>query len=197
MPLTVSAQHHGLSSVALNGVSLRKKGSPHVAFNNQFTVPYLTPRGNTIDLPVPDLPDSEKLRVQLRDPASRPTWARAYLDDVYAEYRELDNRRRSDISVDQPGHGDDDERGGLGADYFASEDPDFTEQFEANLAVVELLSPLTATQREYIELHVLHGDWFTEIAADKTGAGQPTSADAVRKAVSRGLAQLRKTLTES
>lgn len=78
-----------------------------MAFNNQFTVPYLTPRGNTIDLPVPDLPDSEKLRVQLRDPASRPTWARAYLDDVYAEYRELDNRRRSDISVDQPGHGDD------------------------------------------------------------------------------------------
>lgn len=50
MPVTVSAQHHGLSPVALNGVSLRKKGSPHVAFNNQFTVPYLTPRGNTIDL---------------------------------------------------------------------------------------------------------------------------------------------------
>lgn len=44
---------------------------------------------------------------------------------------------------------------------------------------------------------MLHGDRFTEIAADKTGAGQPTSADAVRKAVSRGLAQLRKTLTES
>ena len=151
-----------------------------MAFNRQFTVPYLTPRGNTIDLPVPDLPDSEELRAQLRDPASRPKWARAYLDDVYAEYRELDNRRRSDISVDQPGHGDDDERGGLGADYFASDDPDFTEQVEAN-----------------IELHVLHGDRFTEIAADKTGAGQPTSADAVRKAVSRGLAQLRKTLTES
>ena len=168
-----------------------------MAFNRQFTVPYLTPRGNTIDLPVPDLPDSEELRAQLRDPASRPKWARAYLDDVYAEYRELDNRRRSDISVDQPGHGDDDERGGLGADYFASDDPDFTEQVEANLAVVELLIPLTATQREYIELHVLHGDRFTEIAADKTGAGQPTSADAVRKAVSRGLAQLRKTLTES
>ena len=168
-----------------------------MAFNNQFTVPYLTPRGNTIDLPVPDLPDSEELRAQLRDPASRPKWARAYLDDVYAEYRELDNRRRSDISVDQPGHSDNDERGGLGADYFASDDPDFTEQVEDNLAVVELLSPLTAPQRAYIELHVLHGDRFTEIAADKTGAGQPTSADAVRKAVSRGLAQLRKTLTES
>ncbi len=168
-----------------------------MAYANQFTVPYLTPRGNTIDLPVPDLPDSEELRAQLCDLASRPKWARAYLDDVYAEYRELDNRRRSDISADQPGHGDDDERGGLGADYFASDDPDFTEHVEANLAVVELLSPLTATQREYIELHVLHGDRFTEIAADKTVAGQPTSADAVRKAVSRGLAQLRKTLTES
>lgn len=168
-----------------------------MAFNNQFTVPYLTPRGNLIDLAVPDLPDSEELRAQLRDPASRPKWARAYLDDVYAEYRLWDNRRRSDISADQPGHGDNDERGGLGADYFASDDPDFTEQVEANLAVVELLSPLTATQREYIELYVLRGDRFTEIAADKTAAGQPTSADAVRKAVSRGLAQLRKTLTES
>lgn len=132
-----------------------------MAFNKQFTVPYLTPRGNTIDLPVPDLPDSEELRAQLLEPASRPKWAHGYLDDVYAEYRELDNRRRSDISVDQPGHGDDDERGGLGADYFASDDPDFTEQVEANLAVVELLSPLTATQREYIELHVLRGDRFT------------------------------------
>lgn len=197
MPVTVSAQHHGLSPVALNGVSLRKKGSPHVAFNNQFSVPYLTPRGNTIDLPVPDLPDSEELRAQLRDPASRPKWARAYLDDVYAEYRELDNRRRSDISVDQPGRNNDEEGGGLGADYFALDDPDFTEQVEANLAVVELLSPLTATQREYIELHVLHGDRFTEIATDKTGAGQPTSANAVRKAVSRGRTQLRKPLTES
>lgn len=167
-----------------------------MAFNNQFTVSYLTPRGNTIDLPVSDLPESEELRAQLRNPASRPKWARAYLDEVYAEYRELDNRRRSDISVDQPGHGDD-ERGALGADYFASDDPDFAEQVEANLAVVELLRPLTATQREYIKLHVLHGDRFTEIAADKTGAGQPTSADAVRKAVSRGLAQLRKPLTES
>ncbi|MGV0376125.1 hypothetical protein ACUY2P_11235 [Corynebacterium hadale] len=167
-----------------------------MAFNNQFTVPFLTPRGNTIDLPVTDLPDSEKLRAQLRDPASRPKWARTYLDDVYAEYRELDNRRRSDISVDQPGYGDEDKRGGLGADFFASDDPDFTEKVEANLALVELLSPLTATQREYIELHVLRGDRFTEIAADKNAAGQPTSADAVRKAVSRGLAQLRRTLTE-
>lgn len=167
-----------------------------MGFNNQFSVPYLTPRGNTIDLPLPDLPDSEELRAQLRDPASRPKWALAYLDDVYAEYREQDNRRRSDISADQPGHGDDD-HGGKGADYFASDDPDFTEQVEANLTVVELLSPLAATQREYIELHVLQGDRFTEIAADKTAAGQPTSADAVRKAVSRGLAQLRKTLTES
>lgn len=167
-----------------------------MAHANQFTVPYLTPRGNTIDLPLSDLPDSEELRAQLRDPASRPQWACAYLDDMYAEYRELDNRRRSDISADQPGRGDDDERGGLGADYFASDDPDFTEQVEADLAAVELLSPLTATQREYIELHVLRGDRFTEIAADKTVAGQLTSADAVRKAVSRGLAQLRKTLTE-
>ncbi len=166
-------------------------------FNNQFSVPYLTPRGNLIDLPVPDLPDSEELRAQLRDPASRPKWACAYLDDVYAEYRELDNRRRSDISADQPSHGDDDDHGGQGADFFASDDPDFTEQVEANLAVVELLSLLTATQREYIELHVLRGDRFTEIAADKTVAGQPTSADAVRKAISRGLAQLRRTLTES
>ena len=33
-----------------------------MAYANQFTVPYLTPRGNTIDLPVPDLPDSEELR---------------------------------------------------------------------------------------------------------------------------------------
>ncbi|QQU99967.1 hypothetical protein I6I64_11765 [Corynebacterium amycolatum] len=115
---------------------------------------------------------------------------------MYAEYRELDNRRRSDISVDQRGHGDDNERGGLGADYFASDDPSFTEKVEANFALVELLSPLTATQREYIELHVLRGDRFTEIAADKTAAGQPTSADAVRKAISRGLAQLRRTLTE-
>lgn len=168
-----------------------------MVFNNQFTVPYLTPRGNTIDLPVPDLPDSEELRAQLRDPASRPKWARAYLDDVYAEYREQDNRRRSDISADQHSRNDGEDCGGLGADYFASDDPDFTEQVEANLAVVELMSPLTATQREYIELHVLHGDRFTEIAAGKTAAGQPTSADAVRKAVSRGLAQLRKTLTES
>lgn len=116
---------------------------------------------------------------------------------MYAEYRLLDSRRRSDISVDRPGHNDDKEGGGAGADYFASDDPDFTEQVEANLTVVELLSPLTATQREYIELHVLHGDRFTEIAADKTAEGQPTSADAVRKAVSHGLSQLRKTLTES
>ncbi|MEA5648164.1 MAG: hypothetical protein R5N71_01585 [Cutibacterium granulosum] len=168
-----------------------------MGFNNQFSVPYLTPRGNLIDLPVPDLPDSEELRALLRDLASRPKWACAYLDDVYAEYRELDNRRRSDISVDQPGRNNDEESGGLGADYFASDDPDFTEQVEASLAVVELLSPLTATQREYIGLHVLRGDRFTEIAADKTAAGQSTSADAVRKAASRGLAQLRRTVTES
>ncbi|MDU1521585.1 MAG: hypothetical protein E6905_03910, partial [Actinomyces sp.] len=64
-----------------------------MGFNNQFSVPYLTPRGNLIDLPVPDLPDSEELRAQLRDPASRPKWACAYLDDVYAEYRLWDNRR--------------------------------------------------------------------------------------------------------
>lgn len=67
-----------------------------MAHANQFTIPYLTPRGNTIDLPVPDLPDSEELRAQLRDPASCPKWARAYFDDAYAEYRLWDNRRRQD-----------------------------------------------------------------------------------------------------
>lgn len=160
-----------------------------MAYDAEFTVPYLTPRGKVIKLPVPDLPDSEELRALMLNVEARPEWAQAYLDEVYAEYRQQDNRRRTDVSADAVG--------AAGADYFAAPGPDLIDQLHDEETVIELLSSLPATQREYIELHVLHGDRFTEIAADKTAAGQPTSADAVRKAVSRGLAGLRKKLTAS
>lgn len=154
-----------------------------MGFNNQFTVPYLTPRGKVIKLPVPDLPDSEELHALMLNVEARPEWAQAYLDEVYAEYRQQDNRRRSDVSADAVG--------AAGADYFAAPVPQFIDQIHDEEIIIELLSSLTATQCEYIELHVLHDYRFTEIAADTAAAGQPTSADAVRKVVSRALARLR------
>lgn len=156
--------------------------------HDNFKVPYLTPAGKIIQLEVPGFPDDAQLRDQLADMDSRPQWAQAYLDNVYAEYRQWDNRRRTDISADAVG----DE----GPDYFKNEQPDFTEAFEASFTVELLLGALPEHKREVLELHVLRGDKFTEIAKDLTAAGHKISADGVRKLCRRTLDELRQKIEQ-
>ncbi|WP_277035139.1 RNA polymerase sigma factor [Propionimicrobium lymphophilum] len=156
--------------------------------NGNFRVPYLTPKGQLIQLEVPDLPDDAQLRDQLADIDNRPQWAQAYLDDVYAEYRQWDNRRRSDISADAVG----DE----GADHFEDDQPYVADTVESGFTVELLLGALPERKREVLELHVLRGDRFTEIAADLTAAGRKISADGVRKLCRRALDELRQRIEQ-
>lgn len=156
-----------------------------MAYNNQiFTVRYRTPRGRWIDLPVPQFPDDAGFRAQISDPQQRPKWAKAFLDETYREYRQDDNRRRSDVSVDAIGE--------RGADYFQACQPGVEERVVDRQTTIELLSCLSERSRHFVELRVVRGDRFSEIAQDMTAAGQPTSPDAVRKVVKRALEQLRK-----
>lgn len=157
--------------------------------HDNYKVPYLTPAGNIIQLEVPGFPNDAQLRRQLADPDSRPEWARVYLDGVYAEYRQWDNRRRTDISADAGGD--------AGADYFEAAQPDHAETVESGLTVELLLGSLPERKREVLELHVLHGDKFTEIAKDLTAAGHKISADGVRKLCRRTLAELREKLEQT
>lgn len=161
----------------------------HKDKKDNFRVPYRTPEGNIIKLLVPEFPNDAQLRRQLADPDSRPEWARVYLDGVYSEYREWDNRRRSDISADAIGT--------EGADHFAAAQPDYTETVESGLMVELLLGSLPKRKREVLELHVLRGDRFTEIAKDLTAAGDKISSDGVRKLCRRTLDELRQQIEQN
>lgn len=155
---------------------------------DNFKVPYLTPKGRLIRLEVPGFPDDAQLRCQLADLDERPAWAQAYLDGIYAEYRQWDNRRRTDISADEVG----DE----GADYFEDDQPDHAETVESGFMVELLLGALPERKREVLELHVLRGDRFTEIAKDLTAAGHKISADGLRKLCRRTLDELRQKIEQ-
>lgn len=157
--------------------------------HDNYKVPYLTPKGRLIQLNVPEFPDDDDLRRQLADLDSRPKWAQAYLDGVYAEYRERDNRRRSDISADAIGT--------EGADHFAAAQPDHAETVESGLTVELLLGSLPKRKREVVELHVLQGYRFTEIANDLTASGKRISSDGVRKLCRRALDDLRKIIEQN
>lgn len=152
---------------------------------SDFTVDYLTPKGNVIKLTVPEFPNDPLMRALLADMDDRPEWARDYLDSIYTEHRERDNRRRTDRSGDI---------GEEGMAYFAEPTTSFEDKIISQHAIVELCRDLTPLQRDYIELHVDYGYKFTQIAQKETEEGRATSADGVRKSVRRGFAQLKKKL---
>lgn len=150
---------------------------------SDLIVNYTTPSGKQIRLCVPELPNDPEARRFYLDEDKRPDWVQAHLDSIYREYRQADNRRRTDVSID---HGD------AGADFFAAPGIPMEEQVLSNLVVLDLLSDLTPQQAAFIELHAIDRDQYTQIAEDMTGKGQRISADAVRKTFSRGMAQLKK-----
>lgn len=136
-----------------------------------------------MQVPLPGFPVDETLRAAITNLEHRPAWASAYVEEAYQEWRQDDNRRRTDASL---------EIGNEGADHFASSRVAPDEQVTSEMVVAELLDTLPDHQREFIELIIIDGHSYVEAAELKTAAGEKTSPDAVRKTVKRALTQLRK-----
>ena len=159
-----------------------------------FAVPYHTKHGNWIKLPLPpDFPANLELREQMASTDHREAWMMRYLDEVYAEYRSEDNRRRTDISADAMGDS--------GIDYFASTSPDpervwLDADRKARLSAV-LTDTLTSSQLEYVRMHVLENMSYPQIVAYKAAQGIVITPDVPRKQVERALRRLSKIIPKN
>lgn len=70
---------------------------------SDLIVNYTTPSGKQIKLRVPEVPNDPDARRFYLDEDNRADWVQDQLDSIYREYREADNRRRTNVSIDHGG----------------------------------------------------------------------------------------------